>query len=78
MFDCLFFPFFFFLFFFNVETAESMEAATQAINSHPIASVQSNSMSWALCHVWTDPVTDPTRAASALTAGRPSYLHKVN
>lgn len=75
MFDCLFFSLFFF---FNVETAESMEAATQAINSHPIFSVQSNPMSWALCHVWTDPVTDPTRAASALTAGRPSYLHKVN
>lgn len=64
MFDSLLF------FFFNVETAESTEAATQAINSHPIFSVQCNPVIWALCHVWTDPVTDLTRAASALTAER--------
>lgn len=64
MFDSLFF------FFFNVETAESTEAATQAINSHSIFSVQCSPVSWALCHVWTDPVTDPTRAAPALTAER--------
>lgn len=54
-----FFPFFFLL---NVETAECTEAATQTINSHPIFSVQSNPVSWALCHVWTDPVTAPTQA----------------
>lgn len=64
MFDSLFF------FFFNVETAESTEAATQAMNSHPTFSVQYNPVSWALCRVRTDPVTDPSRAASALTAER--------
>lgn len=54
----LFFPFFLL----NVATAECTEAATQTINSHPIFSVQSNPVSWALCHVWTDPVTAPTQA----------------
>lgn len=49
---------------------ESTEAATQTLTSHHTFSVQYNTVSWALCHVWMDYTLHLSRDVPQVTTQR--------